>query len=189
MNADKLAGVVKPPATTPVRNGSGGRYAHEPRCLVCLRYGGVPRLLSSAERPLARPRKKHNERRGEQIWQFCTARRGNEKRSRAIVGKVESVSEYSSSCADMRARTTRSFRHVRRTDALRGLGSAWFLERTGAQEGRICVSGSLMFIKPGFVGLRFGSWSRLVRWIACWWSCRTAGRQAWRDRRAGGLGQ
>src|SRR5207249_6043624 len=32
--------------------------------------------------------------------------------------------------------------------------------------------GSLVFIKPGFVGLRFGSWSRLVRWIAC---CRTAG--------------
>ena len=70
------------------------------------------------------------------------------------------------SCAYMRPGAMPSIRHVRRTGALRGLGSAWS-GRTGAQEDRICVSGSLVFIKPGFAGLRSGSWSRLVRWIAC----------------------
>ena len=49
----------------------------------------------------------------------------------------------------MRLTRPRAHRHVRRTGAVRGLGSAWS-GRTGAQEDRICVSGSLVFIKPGF---------------------------------------
>ncbi|HEX3304776.1 MAG TPA: hypothetical protein VHS32_00850 [Streptosporangiaceae bacterium] len=51
------------------------------------------------------------------------------------------------------------------------------------------MSGSLVFIKPGFAGLRSGSWSRLVRWIACWWVGRAAGASglAWPSGR--GLGQ
>jgi len=33
-----------------------------------------------------------------------------------------------------------------------------------------------MFIKPGFAGVRFGSWSRLVRWIVCRQAARRASR-------------